>query len=62
MLSTISVATPEVDSRLTHPPNVSFEDIARYWGEILNKEILDFEGGEKILEYYERDRIERINI
>ena len=32
------------------------------WGEILNKEILDFEGGEKILEYYERDRIERINI
>ena len=36
MLSTISVATPEVDSRLTHPPNVSFEDIARYWGEILN--------------------------
>lgn len=22
------------------------------WGEILNKEILDFEGGEKILEYY----------
>lgn len=36
MLSTISVATPEVDSRLTHPPNVGMEDFAQFWGAYFN--------------------------
>lgn len=35
-MSTISVATPEVDSRLTHPPNFGLQDIARFWGAYLN--------------------------
>jgi hypothetical protein len=35
-MSTVSAVLPEVDSRLTHPPNFGMQDIARFWGEFLN--------------------------
>ena len=35
---TICTATPEVDARLTHPPNL--HDIARYWAGAMDTTVL----------------------
>lgn len=35
---TVCHAKPEVDGRLTHPPN--FEDIARFWAGVMDTTVL----------------------